>query len=138
METSKCLNCKVTFDYYPSRQNGKYCSNKCQQEHQFETITTPLIKEGKIASRVSLKNYLIKTVGEYCTICKQSNVWNNIPLSLQVDHINGNSDNNFPNNVRLLCPNCHSQQPTSIDRNKKNYKRNAYLQRYKLINDTRN
>ena len=38
--------------------------------------------------------------------------WNGKPLSLQVDHTDGNNKNNFPNNVRLVCPNCHSQTET--------------------------
>ena len=131
MKTSKCLNCKNEFNYYPSRQNGKYCNNKCQQEHQFQTVIIPLIEEGKVASRESLKRYLIKKSGERCSICGVGKEWNNIPLPLQVDHIDGNSDNDLPNNIRLLCPNCHSQQPTTKNRNIKEHRRNVYLRKYK-------
>ena len=36
-------------------------------------------------------------------------VWNGKPLPLILDHINGNADDNNTNNLRLLCPNCDSQ-----------------------------
>lgn len=39
-------------------------------------------------------------------------IWNTKPLCLQLEHIDGNSDNNKLNNLQLLCPNCHSQTPT--------------------------
>jgi len=38
--------------------------------------------------------------------------WKNKPLSLQLDHIDGNPTNNDFSNLRLLCPNCHTQTPT--------------------------
>ena len=52
-------------------------------------------------------------------------------LTLQLDHIDGNSDNNNLENLRLLCPNCHTQTDTWVSRNTKNTKRNGYLGRYK-------
>jgi hypothetical protein len=38
-------------------------------------------------------------------------------LSLELDHIDGDSTNNTPGNLRFLCPNCHSQTPTFRGRN---------------------
>ncbi len=38
--------------------------------------------------------------------------WQGDPLTLQVDHADGNSSNNSRENLRGLCPNCHSQTPT--------------------------
>jgi ribosomal protein S27AE len=49
---------------------------------------------------------------EECSKCGQGSVWNGEPLSLQLDHIDGDILNNRLENLRILCPNCHCQTPT--------------------------
>lgn len=44
-----------------------------------------------------------------CEGCDNDGVWQNELLKLEVDHIDGNWLNNLPDNLRFLCPNCHSQ-----------------------------
>lgn len=46
-----------------------------------------------------------------CLRCGLSE-WMNEPLTLEVDHIDGNNKNNSRDNLRALCPNCHSQTDT--------------------------
>jgi len=60
-----------------------------------------------------LKNRLLKeNVIDYkCVSCGISE-YNNKPISLELDHIDGNSNNHQLSNLRLLCPNCHSQTET--------------------------
>lgn len=44
-----------------------------------------------------------------CAVCKCPPEWQGNPLTLQIDHMDGDWLNNEPNNVRFICPNCHSQ-----------------------------
>ncbi len=56
-----------------------------------------------------------------CSACGTGQHWNGKPLTLQVDHINGDFSDCRPENVRLLCPNCHSQTPTYAGRNRRTF-----------------
>lgn len=47
-----------------------------------------------------------------CVLCKTGPVWNGLPLTLQLDHINGSHSDNRIENLRILCPNCHTQTET--------------------------
>jgi len=46
-----------------------------------------------------------------CSICNTSE-WMGKPLMIELDHIDGNSRNHKLENLRMLCPNCHSQTET--------------------------
>lgn len=128
---SSCLYCNAVFTYETSSSKGKFCNNKCQANYRFENVTIKKIKENKCCEPNTLKSFLSKTAGYKCVSCNIAE-WNNKPISLHLDHIDGNSDNNIPSNIRLLCPNCHSQTETFCGRNKKNSKRSQYNQRYRL------
>lgn len=77
-----------------------------------------LIENSSYTNNTSLKRRLLKAnlLKYECSICGISE-WNNMPLSLQLDHVNGNNKDNRIENLRLLCPNCHSQTDTFSERN---------------------
>ena len=52
-----------------------------------------------------------------CEVCDLSPMWNNAPLNLQLDHVNGNRYDNQVNNLRWICPNCHTQTKTFAGQN---------------------
>lgn len=87
------------------RRNGKFIN-----EYKIEN----LFKNGTKSNRSTLKRYLVTNdLLEYkCNICGIDN-WNGKYLTLQLDHIDGDEYNNNLKNLRFLCPNCHSQEPTT-------------------------
>ncbi len=54
-----------------------------------------------------------------CNVCGLLPLWNNKPLSLHMDHVDGDACNNTLENLRVLCPNCHAQTDTFAGKNKK-------------------
>lgn len=54
-----------------------------------------------------------------CALCGNVGEWLHKPLRLQVDHINGDHNDNRLENLRFLCPNCHSQTETFAGKNVK-------------------
>jgi hypothetical protein len=132
-KTYECLNCGKENLYHRNKTN-KYCAGECQHEHHWK-IRFSKIENGEILEG-HMKRYISEVRGYNCEECGQDGTHNGKPLTLQMDHIDGNSDNNYLGNLRLLCPNCHTQTETfgnagQGNRYKKNTKRNKYLQEYK-------
>lgn len=119
-----CINCNSTLSSETSIRNGrKYCSIKCQQD--FYTIRA--IKTNNYSLR-TVKRYLV-SVDRSCSVCHLVK-WNDIDITLELDHIDGNHINNDLSNLRLICPNCHSQTPTYKNKNK-GRGRASRMKRYK-------
>jgi len=85
-----------------------------------EVLFLKKIKNGDITfGERNYKNYLIYTFGEKCMECG----WDKVHLKtgkvpIQLEHVDGNSSNNSLENLKLLCPNCHSLTPTYGSLNK--------------------
>lgn len=62
-------------------------------------------------SKTSLKKKLIRERGHQCEKCKNT-TWLELPIMLELEHIDGNNGNNEITNLLLLCPNCHAQTKT--------------------------
>ena len=69
-------------------------------------------------ARHRLKARLLKSgLVPYRCGCGITDMWNGSPIVLELDHINGVNNDNRIENLRFLCPNCHSQQPTNSAKN---------------------
>ena len=88
-------------------------------EESLKNKVVDLFKENSKHSRNSLRRRIIQdNLLEYkCAICG-TKTWNGKTLSLEIDHINGINNDNRIENLRFLCPNCHSQTSTYGARNK--------------------
>ena len=90
------------------RRNGKSGREKSASE---------LLVNNPDAIRRTPANQLRRALMEVgikhcCLFCGIPNEWHGRPLTLEVDHIDGDWKNNEQSNLRFLCPNCHQQTPT--------------------------
>lgn len=72
------------------------------------------------------KRFLLRESGHICWICKNYE-WMGKPIPLELDHINGRSDDSSKKNLRILCPNCHAQTSTYKAKNKGNGSKHRVL-----------
>jgi hypothetical protein len=132
-ELSNCIICgKKT-----KKIDSLYCSNNCHVEHRYmkyiedwkNGVVDGLRGENGISRNI--RRYLFIKYDNKCTKCGWSvknEYTNNFPL--EVEHIDGDSENNKEDNLTLLCPNCHSLTKTYKGANK-GYGRYNRRERYK-------
>lgn len=122
-----CLNCGALIDHKKNTKH-KYCSNACQHAYEYKLWVENYKHDNSIAVNTKwgqipsqLKRYIFEKYENKCCICGWSEInpyTDTIPL--EVDHIDGNSENNSEENLRLICPNCHSLTPTYRGANRGN------------------
>lgn len=110
---------------------GKQCvlQNKAHREINQANI----LKKNCKHVRSVLRRYVIKNqlIPYKCAICGCVE-WQGKTLSLELDHINGINNDNRLENLRFLCPNCHSQTTTYGSRNQQ-----ANESKYDITDDLR-
>jgi len=111
---SVCLSCGAL------TKNKKYCRQSCQHtQNQSELVSSWLRGESSGSTPTGhlshwIRRWLLEKAGHKCSECgwsKVNPISNKIPL--EIDHINGDHTDNRVENLRVLCPNCHSLTPTS-------------------------
>ena len=103
-------------------ENNTIKHKKEQVGYKLEDV---LVKNSSY-NKYSLKKRLLKKdlLKHKCYICGIGPEWNGIYLSLQLDHINGVNNDDRLCNLRILCPNCHSQTDTYARKNVKKKQNN--------------
>ncbi|WP_395309875.1 HNH endonuclease [Mycobacterium sp. AMU20-3851] len=104
------------------RSQKLFCSNPCQIAYRRAARINLWLKSGE-GRTGSLRGHYIRAYIEAeqagcCAICGGTNNWQGHPLTLILDHIDGDPTDNRRENLRLVCPNCDSQLPTYKSRNR--------------------
>ena len=129
---TKCLGCENTFIQTKISYRKKFCSIKCQQALARQEAMKLLV-DGKLTKlkNPSLRRLLIEKFSAKCMECG----WDKVnphtgKCPIELEHIDGNSENNVLENLKLLCPSCHSLTATykGLNRGKGRHKRRQRYQ----------
>lgn len=108
-----CAYCNALLGPIAKHAN-KYCNVKCagaaRAAHSLDAL--PMLKTDE-----ARRNLLLRLGPRKCSVCGTTE-WNNQPVPLLLDHVNGHADDNSVTNLRLVCGNCNMQLPTFAGRNR--------------------
>jgi len=109
-------HCKNCGDSVP-RGNKSYCTAKCHREHELSLRISEFENGSLDTISPKLREYILSKQGGVCAVCGCLPEHNGNPLTFILDHIDGDSTRNSPDNLRFVCPNCDSQLPTYKSKN---------------------
>lgn len=83
------------------------------------SVTKEDLKENSSRTTTTIKRFILREeiLSYSCNNCENKGQWEGKPLILQLDHINGIGNDHRLENLRFLCPNCHSQTETFGSKN---------------------
>jgi hypothetical protein len=119
-DTQKILKNRMrTLNLSKYEQNIKMHNKQNYKIIKKKLTPTDVFKENSTVHYGTAKQMVIKykIIDYICEKCKNSGIWQNEKITLHLDHKNGNNKDNRLENLRFLCPNCHSQTPTYAGRN---------------------
>jgi len=108
------------------------------ENNNFRKISTAeILVEHSTYNRGHLKERLYEEglKERKCELCGQGELWNGQKMSLIIDHINGQHDDNRLSNLRIVCPNCNATLPTHCGKNKKKKEKLPTYSELKHITD---
>ena len=138
-KTFICNCCGNAFGFKGYSSTHKFCSVQCfndytraTQSKLLEDRYTKLLSGEHLGiqnPRPLIKTFVERRDGRKCAVFKRKN-WNSKPIKLWCDHIDGDASNNHPDNFRLVCPNCDSQNDTFGAKNYGNGRKSRGMHQY--------
>lgn len=122
-----CIQCGADMSGHCGK---RYCSRICCRAYLRAKKDREILADPNAANPRALRKLLIKFRGHRCESCNLTH-WLDQPIPLEQDHINGDSSDNSPENLRLICPNCHALTPTYKGRNPRGSGRAKRRERYR-------
>jgi len=123
-----CNFCSL--EYRSKSNSSKYCSSNCSAKARSQAVVNQWKKDPDSATveqglSPSIRRHLIREANFKCSQCGWGEVnptTGKVPL--EVDHIDGDCYNNRAENLRVLCPNCHSLTPTyrALNKSSRSYR----------------
>jgi hypothetical protein len=100
----------IDTSHFLGQAHNRGTTGRRKQPEQVLVLGPP--SAGRTTTTTIRRAMLAVGIAHECAICGTAPMWREEPLILMVDHINGDYRDNRRDNLRFLCPNCHSQTAT--------------------------